>query len=70
MTTKEAGAILKIHPGTIRRYILEGTLPGEKVAGRWLIRLDKLDRYLLSPRAAEQGLARELIRSLEGGRAD
>ncbi len=41
LTVKEAGKILKKHPGTVRRWIREKRLPAKKLAGKYGV-------YLLS----------------------
>ncbi|MEY8437431.1 helix-turn-helix domain-containing protein [Atopobiaceae bacterium 24-176] len=37
MTTKELAEITGEHEGTIRRGILQGRIPADKINGRWVI---------------------------------
>ena len=44
-SSSEAVKVLGIHPMTIQKLFRDGTLPGEKVANRWVIRRVDLDEF-------------------------
>ena len=33
----QVAKLLNVHPETVRRWLVDGTLPGRKVGGLWLI---------------------------------
>jgi hypothetical protein len=37
VSSSEAAALLKVHPSRVRALVLAEELPGEKIAGRWLV---------------------------------
>lgn len=66
LTVPEAAARLGVSPKTVRRMLVSGVLPGQKVGGRWLI-----DASDLAP-SSKQGEAsdrkdRQLRMAVEGG---
>ena len=44
-SSSDAAKVLGIHPMAIQKLFREGTLPGEKVANRWVIRRADLDEF-------------------------
>ena len=44
-SSAEAAKVLGIHPMTIQKLFRDGTLPGEKVANRWVIRRVDLEEF-------------------------
>lgn len=47
-TIEEAAEILPVCYQTIRRYIKNGRLRGQKIGGRWLINEDSINELLAS----------------------
>jgi excisionase family DNA binding protein len=67
----EVAALLKIHPETVRRWLVAGTLPGRKVGGLWLVSAARLQAWVDSGGDTEdvghgRGLPEEVGRSLGG----
>jgi excisionase family DNA binding protein len=46
LTVREAGKILKKHPGTVRRWIKDKRLPAKKLAGKYGLYLVRKDDVL------------------------
>ncbi len=44
-STGEAAKILDIHPFAVQRLIQRGQLPGEKIANRWLVPREALEKF-------------------------
>lgn len=47
----EVATFLGRHPRTVKRMILDGTLPGEKIGGGWLVPRDALIQYVRGRRS-------------------
>lgn len=45
---KEVSQILNVHEKTVRRYLREGTIKGQKIGGSWKVGKDVLKKYLAS----------------------
>ena len=45
-TVSEVGKMLRVRPGTIRKWIYEGKLPHLKLGGRVLIREKDIDDFI------------------------
>ncbi len=48
-TIEEAAEILPVCHQTIRRYLKNGRLRGQKIGGRWLINEESINELLASP---------------------
>lgn len=44
----EAAELLKVHPQTLRRKTIEGTIPGSKVGKSWVFIKEDLVNYIRS----------------------
>ena len=47
MTPKQVAAYLQLHPITIYRYISEGRLLAAKIGGRYRIKRETVERFLV-----------------------
>lgn len=69
LTVKEAAAMLKLSPETVKRKARAGELPAAKAGRQWRFRRVELDRWLarggdLYERAVDEALAEEAARVL------
>jgi len=46
MTTKEVSQLLRVHQGTVQRWLREGTLVARKIGRKWLITESDLDKVV------------------------
>ena len=52
LTLKEAAAVLRLHPRTVREYLRRGELEGRIIGGQWRFRRKDLERsYEDTPRS-------------------
>lgn len=54
MTPAEVGTVLRCAPGTVRRWIRVGIVPGIYLGGRWMLRKEDV-KALLNPRPVLAG---------------
>jgi len=60
LTTQEVASMLKVHPGTVSRWLHQGHLRGIKIGpgGLWRVRSDVLQNFILqnqTPGRAKRG---------------
>ena len=48
LDSREAAALLQIHPKTLERKARTGEVPAYQIAGKWRFRASELDRWLQS----------------------
>ncbi|MCL0102623.1 helix-turn-helix domain-containing protein [Dehalococcoidia bacterium] len=61
----EAGAILGVHPETVKRLCQRGRIPAEKVHNTWLIQKEKLQEFAVTYRNPRRVNPRTSPRSLK-----
>jgi len=52
LTTHQVAAALKVSDGTVRRWLEQGRVPGERVSGRWEIPAPELEALVARERQA------------------
>lgn len=46
LTVKEVASKLRMHPGTIRRYVLEGKIKAKKIGKAWLVSQSNVENFV------------------------
>lgn len=55
LTVEEVAQKLKMHPGTIRRMLSKGELPGKRLGKEWRISAAELQKFMVGDSGRRQG---------------
>lgn len=57
LTLRDAAAVLRLHPRTVRRFLKRGDLQGRLVCHRWRVRRSDLDTFVDAQPGAIEAIA-------------
>lgn len=60
LTVDQAAELLQLHPNTVRKYAVDGTLPGFKFGDSWRFRRSALLERITTTNTAQTGVRQSL----------